>query len=523
MDSRQQFRTIWAYRRWLALFVVLTALVTYVLSKGQPQTFKATALAQLVSAAEASGQVLAPEEQQTITNSYLRIAQTPGVYTLGARNVGGHITPSEFASHVSVNPETDTAVFDVSGTAGSASQSVSFANAYASAFSTYVEELQTHQRQAAVSRLQQQISTAEAGIAATTSTVRADQLREQLRVLQTKVSETVAAPSDSVRVLGSAPLPASPVSPQPKRNAILALIVSLILGCGVIIAYSALADRYRDSDEVAADIGLALLGEVPRAALYEQAAIESFRRLRTAMIFELTGRHAKRRGARAGSRGAAPEASNGKAVQHCSTVLITAADRGAGKSYTTVGLSRSLATDGWRTVAVDGDLRKPTLHHQLGLRPSPGLADVLEDREDLDGVMQHASAGSAAQGNEFDVIVAGPPTVEATELLTSARMRAAMGSLTERYDYVVLDSSPVLPVVDAVVLARNVDGVVLVVDARRSRRRDVRRTVQTLRATDANVLGFVFNRATQSARYYGYGEPGPSAEGRVRRTSEAVR
>ncbi|HTR89538.1 MAG TPA: hypothetical protein VMG62_05455, partial [Solirubrobacteraceae bacterium] len=308
--------------------MVLTALITYAVSRGQPHTYKATALAQLVSAAEASGQVLAPEEQQTITNSYLRIAQTPGVYTLGARNLGRHVTPSEFASHVSVNPETDTAVFDVSGSAGTAPRSVAFANAYASAFSTYVEELQAHQRQATVNRLQQQIGATEAAIAATTSTVRATQLREQLRVLQTKISEAVAAPSDAVRVLGSAPLPASPVSPQPKRNAILALIVSLILGCGAIIAYSAIADRYRDSDEVAADIGLALLGEVPRAPLYEQATIESFRRLRTAMLFELTGRHARRRGAAA--------ASNGKGARHCAKVLITAADRGAGKSYTTV-------------------------------------------------------------------------------------------------------------------------------------------------------------------------------------------
>ncbi len=88
-------------------------------------------------------------------------------------------------------------------------------------------------------------------------------------------------------------------------------------------------------------------------------------------------------------------------------------------------------------------------------------------------------------------------------------MRDTMGTLGESYAYVVLDSSPVLPVVDAVVLARYSQGVVLVVDAHRSRRRDVRRAMQTLRATEAPMLGFVFNRTASANASYGYGDPGP--------------
>jgi succinoglycan biosynthesis transport protein ExoP len=514
-DSRQQLHTIWAYRRWLALFVVLTTIVTYVVSKSQAPTYKATALAQLVSAAEASGQVLAPEEQQTITNSYLRIAQTSGVYTLGAHNLGGHVTPSEFASHVSVNPETDTAVFDVSGTGGTASAAVAYANAYANGFSTYVEQLQTAQRNAAVNRLQQQINTAETGIATATSAGRAVQLREQLHVLQGKIGEAVATPSDSIRVLGSAPPPTSPASPQPKRNAILALIAALLLGAGAILLYSVLTDRYRDADEAAADLGLPLLGEIPQAALHEQPAIEAFRRLRTAAIFELTGRREREPGA---------GAANGKpsVAESSATVLITAAERGAGKSYTTVGLARALAAEGWHTVAVDGDLRKPTLHEQLGVRPAPGLADVLHgDRADANAVLQGVRIAHGSQGGELDVIAAGPPTAEATELLSSKRMRETMTTLGDGYGYVVLDSSPVLPVVDAVVLARYSQGVVLVVDAHRSRRRDVRRAMQTLRAAEAPMLGFVFNRAEVNTLAYGYGASMSSE--RPRHAKEAVR
>ncbi|MGA8364856.1 MAG: polysaccharide biosynthesis tyrosine autokinase [Solirubrobacteraceae bacterium] len=514
-DSRQQLHTIWAYRRWLALFVVLTTVVTYLVSKSQAPTYKATALAQLVSAAEASGQVLAPEEQQTITNSYLRIAQTSGVYTLGAHNLGGHVTPSEFASHVSVNPETDTAVFDVSGSGGTAATAVAYANAYANAFATYVEQLQAAQRKATVDRLQQQINTAETGIATATGAGQAALLREQLHVLQVKIGEAVATPSDAIRVLGSAPPPTSPASPQPKRNAILALIAALLLGSGAILAYSILTDRYRDADEAAADLKLPLLGEIPRAALHEQPAIEAFRRLRTAAIFELTGR--LEREPRTG-------ASNGKpsSAQSSATVLVTAAERGAGKSYTTVGLARALAAEGWHTIAVDGDLRKPTLHDQLSVRPAPGLADILHgDAADAKGVLQGVSIAPGSQGGELDVIAAGPPTAEATELLSSRRMRDTMEMLSDDYGYVVLDSSPVLPVVDAIVLARYSQGVVFVVDAHRSRRRDVRRAMQTLRASQAPVLGFVFNRAEVSTLAYGYGASMSSE--RPRRSKEPVR
>jgi len=515
-DSRQQLHTIWAYRRWLALFVVLTTIVAYMLSKSQAPTYKATALAQLVSAAEASGQVLAPEEQQTITNSYLRIAQTSGVYTLGAHNLGGHVTPSEFASHVSVNPETDTAVFDVSGTGGTAATAVAYANAYANAFATYVEQLQAAQRKAAVERLQQQINTAETGLATAGSAGQATLLREQLHVLQGKIGEAVATPSDAIRVLGSAPSPTSPSSPQPKRNAILALIASLLLGSGAILAYSVLTDRYRDADEAAADLGLPLLGEIPRAALHEQPAIEAFRRLRTAAIYELTGRREREPGA---------AVANGKpagAESSSATVLVTAAERGAGKSYTTVGLARAFAAEGWHTVAVDGDMRKPTLHDQLSVRPAPGLADVLHgDSVDVNAVLQGVRIAHGSQGGELDVIAAGPPTVAATELLSSRRMRDTMETLSDSYAYVVLDSSPVLPVVDAVVLARYAQGVVLVVDARHSRRRDVRRAMQTLRATEAYMLGFVFNRAEVSTLAYGYGASMSSE--RPRRPKEAVR
>jgi Mrp family chromosome partitioning ATPase len=83
-------------------------------------------------------------------------------------------------------------------------------------------------------------------------------------------------------------------------------------------------------------------------------------------------------------------------------------------------------------------------------------------------------------------------------------MRDVVASLHDSYDVVVMDSPPVLAIVDAVVLTRYADGVLVVVDARRSRRRNVRRAVQTLRAVEAPILGLVYNRARVHASEYGY-------------------
>lgn len=499
-DSRQQLHTIWAYRRWLALFVVVVTVGTYFLTKRQAPVYKATALVQVVSASEAGGQVLPSDAQQSVVNTYLRIAQTEPVYRLGAASITPKVGPTAFSEEVTVSPESGSAVFDVVGSSGNATQAANYANAYANAFSQYVAQLQNRQRQATVARIQQQIE-ATAAQASQTNTLQATQINDQVRALESKLSETVAAPADSAQVIGTAAAPGSPSSPKPKLDAILALIGSLVLGIAAILIYAALSDRYRDADEVAGDLALALLGEMPRATQQEQAAIESFRRLRTAVEFELANIGAPEVAKHNGER-AHPAVGR--------TMLITAAERGAGKSYSSAGLARALAAGGSHVVAVDGDLRKPTLHEQLGVRPAPGLTDLLAGRiQHIDRLAQSVAIRHGRQGGELDAIAAGTPISDATEQLSSETMSALIEQLRGDYGYVVFDSSPVLPVVDAVVLARYCDGVVIVVDARRTRRRDARRATQTLRAAGAPILGFVYNRTSSSPASYGYGDPVP--------------
>jgi capsular exopolysaccharide synthesis family protein len=512
-DSNQQLQTIWAYRRWLALFVITVTVMAYFVAKRQAPTYKVSALVQVVSATEASGQVLPSDAQQSLVNTYLRIAQTTPVYQLGGASMTPKVGSLAFSEHVALNPESGSAVFDATGTAKTGVQAAAYANAYANAFSQYVEQLQSRQRQATVARIQQQID-ATASQTSQTSSLAAAQIADQVKALESKLSDTVAAPADSAQVIGTASPPSSPSSPRPKLDAGLGLIGSLVFGIVAILIYSVLVDRYRDADEAANDLGLTLLGELPRAAQQEQSAIESFRRLRTAIEFEL---------ANAGSRPLTThDGGRYMSVDQGTAMLVTAAERAAGKSYTTAGLSRTLAASGAHIVAVDGDLRRPTLHDQLGVRPSPGLGDALRERStSLDGLAQTVAMRGGRQGGELDAVVAGTPISDTTEELSSGTMSSIIDGLRETYDYVIFDSSPVLPVVDAVVLARHCNAVVFVVDARHTRRRDARRAVQTLRATGAQILGFVYNRTNAPSASYGYGDvvesvPAPRTTG-VRR------
>ncbi|HEX4838540.1 MAG TPA: polysaccharide biosynthesis tyrosine autokinase [Solirubrobacteraceae bacterium] len=499
-DSHQQLQTIWTHRKWLVIFVLAVTALSYLLAKRQPPTYKADALVQIVSATAASGQVLPSDAQQSLVNTYLRIAQTTPVYQLAGAKMVPKVGSRTFSEHVTLNPESGSAVFDVTGLADSGGEAADYANAYANAFSQYVEQLQNRQRQSTVARIQQQIDST-AAQTNQTSSLAAAQIGDQVKALEAKLSDTVAAPADSAQVIGTASPPDNPSSPRPKLDAVLALIGSLVLAIAAILLYAALADRYRDADEAASDLGLSLLGELPKAPQQEQAAIESFRRLRAAIEFELANAGGARLTEGNGSTAGVGPPAGGQAM------LVTAAERGAGKSYTTAGLSRTLASAGSHVVAIDGDLRRPTLHEQFGVRQVPGISDALEQGiEYFDRLAQLVPVQGGRQGGTLNAIAAGTPMSDASEQLSSSTMGSLMEHLRADCDYVVLDSSPILPVVDAVVLARYCNGVVFVVDARRTRRRDARRAVQTLRATGAQILGFVYNRTSAPIASYGYGD-----------------
>lgn len=176
-------------------------------------------------------------------------------------------------------------------------------------------------------------------------------------------------------------------------------------------------------------------------------------------------------------------------------VLVTSALPQEGKTTVSATLARSFAQMEWRTLLVDADLRKPTVHTLFGIDRAPGLTDLLQGR----GAEEEAIA--ASNSPHLDLLSAGSPTQSAAELLQSAATPALLRRLAARYDYVVVDSPPLTSITDTLLLSGYVDGILLVVNGRVSPRELVKSAREQLQ--DRPVLGVVLN-GISTPKKYGY-------------------
>jgi capsular exopolysaccharide synthesis family protein len=176
-------------------------------------------------------------------------------------------------------------------------------------------------------------------------------------------------------------------------------------------------------------------------------------------------------------------------------VLVTSALPQEGKSTVSATLARSFAQMEWRTLLVDADLRKPSLHTLFGIDRAPGLTDLLQGH----GLEEDAIA--ASNSPHLDLLSAGAPTQSAAELLQSAATPALLKSLAARYDYVVVDSPPLTSITDTLLLSGYVDGILFVVNGQVSPRELVKSAREQLQ--DRPVLGVVLN-GISTPKKYGY-------------------
>jgi capsular exopolysaccharide synthesis family protein len=191
------------------------------------------------------------------------------------------------------------------------------------------------------------------------------------------------------------------------------------------------------------------------------------------------------------------------------SLLVTSAAPGEGKSTTTANLGVSIAMGGVKTVLVDSDLRKPTLHKIFNLPNAIGLSSVLVDQAPL------SSALHSTEMPELSVVTAGPIPPNPAEMLASRRMRDLVETLKSQFDMVLFDSPPVISVSDAMVLSSLVDSVVLVVRAGAFPSYVSQNAKAQLESVKAKFLGVILNSVDLKRDgyyyryyyqyYYGYG------------------
>lgn len=294
-------------------------------------------------------------------------------------------------------------------------------------------------------------------------------------------------------VLTAAALPTSTFRPDPVTNTAVGLALGVVLGLVVAVAREALDRRVRDSRGLEDRLRLSVLGVVPnelrRTVLPavtdpDSRRTEAYRKVRTSLLF-------------GGPDGMA------------SSVTVTSALAGEGKTTLAANLAVVCAQAGQRVALVDADLRKPSVHRTFDLPNEVGLSSVLAGEADLADVVQPHPTG-------VHVITSGPSPRDPSALLQSPEMRALVTALEAEHDLVLVDTTPALAVSDAAQVSTVCRGAVLVCQLRRTTYDSVRRASTTLERVHAPVLGVVAVGHDEDPdagyRYY-YTAPSGSADG----------
>jgi len=294
---------------------------------------------------------------------------------------------------------------------------------------------------------------------------------------------------NNVRLVEAAPVPGAPFSPDMRRTTILGSLVGVLLAVGLALGLDHLDDTVRTPDDVTRKLGLPFLGTIPavRAAMGQPVLsgpsdfAEAVRSLRTSVALNTTGA--------------------GTAI-----VMVTSAQPLEGKTTTACNLAMALAHGGARVLLVDADLRRPGVHTAMGLENTSGLSELLQRRAQLADTVQRLA------DPDLWVLPAGHTPSNPSELLASGRMHAFMSQVRQGpFDWVIVDTPPVLAVTDASILARWASTVTFVVGSEMTRRRLAERAVETLAVGNAPFIGAVLNRVDVRrnryyyAQQYGYG------------------
>jgi capsular exopolysaccharide synthesis family protein len=250
-------------------------------------------------------------------------------------------------------------------------------------------------------------------------------------------------------------------------------MLSLVLG----VAFACLIERLRNGfsvpEQIEGTLGLPLIAVVPKVSA---ATLRGRRKGRNALAF--TASIDKLRGQMRAMGARRPK-----------IVMITSSLPQEGKSEFAVGLARNAAAAGLRVMLIECDFGYPSLAAKLGVRPTPGMCELLSG--DLVG-----NSGDVIQAPEprLHLIAGGCLKSDPQELLTSDRMSELLATLRDRYDLVVLDTPPVLPVADGLVLASQVDSILMIVRWEKTARAATQDAVRLLRESRAHIMGVVMTR-----------------------------
>jgi non-specific protein-tyrosine kinase len=270
------------------------------------------------------------------------------------------------------------------------------------------------------------------------------------------------------------------IRPRVQLNTILAGVVGLVLALGIIFLLEFLDDTYKSLSDFSQSEEVNILGSIRKIKGRKPAdkivahlnpyspVTESYRIVRSRIRFKPTDKPAR-------------------------SIMVTSSMPAEGKSVTVANLATVFAQANYKTIIVDADLRHPILHEVFNVSNEVGLGDMLSSPEiKIEDCLKTTSV------NNLQILTSGMPLLDPSERLGSTRMEEILNELNKVAEIVILDSPPVLVFADAIVLSRRIDGVIVVIQAGKSKRAAITQTLFDLQNANANLLGSIFNQSPKS-------------------------
>ncbi len=369
--------------------------------------------------------------------SYPALTTTQSVLQPVIDHLGLHTTVGQLKGQISVTNPTNTAFVNISVTDGDPAQAANIANAVAKSLSSVVE-----------------------------NTLYASGSRSSVKL----------------SVVQPATVPSSPSSPKWKLNILIGIVGGLVLGVFAALLKDVLSKRIQDGDEVGEFIDAPIIGRIAEEEVLNSTkpvvvsepgspVAEDFRRIRTNLSFM-----------------APVEDTN------CRLIVVTSTGASEGKTTMSVNVAAALAENGAKVLLIDADLRHPSVSNKLDMDGSAGLTHVLSGQASVKDVVQRYWKPN------LHIMPAGPKPPNASTLLNSPIMVELLNNALERYDYVLVDTAPMVVANDAVIFVRRGGSLVMVCRRDQTLKRDLREISDELTTLDLPVNGVIFNCARESKK-----------------------
>lgn len=300
----------------------------------------------------------------------------------------------------------------------------------------------------------------------------------------------------SVESIGAAEVNRTPVSPNTPKNTCLGFLAGIVLAVAIIFLIDFFDNTVKEYDEISNRFKKPILGEVQffssdkkkrkrRKKVSDTSArdtllnenipfyiVESYKAMRTNLTFSLSTTDKK-------------------------IIAVSSPMPGEGKSTTAANLAIAIAQTDKKVLLIDGDLRKPVQHKTFELKNKNGLSSVLGKMKKLDECIQKTSV------ENLHVMTSGPKPPNPSELLASAQTEKLLNAVSEKYDYIIIDTPPVNIVSDAMGLNNYIAGIILVLKYASTTFDEITESIKNMELSDSNILGFVLNDITKKTSSYG--------------------